>query len=37
MLPYRWVIGLAGLVSISTLVVGWIFFCRRIDEYSFKG
>lgn len=37
MLPYRWVIGLAGLVSISTLVVGWVFFCRRIDEYSFKG
>ena len=35
-LPPLSVIGFAAGIAFFTLAVGWIFFCRRIDEYAFR-
>jgi ABC-2 type transport system permease protein len=36
LLPPISVIGFSAAVAFGTLAVGWIFFCRRIDDYSFR-
>ena len=36
LLPSASVIAFSGAVAFGTLIVGWVFFCRRIDDYSFR-
>ncbi len=35
-LPPASVIGFSAAIAFGTLAIGWIFFCRRIDEYAFR-
>ncbi|MGH9441787.1 MAG: ABC transporter permease [Thermoanaerobaculia bacterium] len=35
-LPSPSVIAFSAAIAFLTLVVGWVFFCRRIDEYAFR-
>jgi hypothetical protein len=35
-LPPASVIGFSAAIALGTLVVGWVFFCRKIDEYAFR-